>query len=80
MKKRLTAGELKKALEGVDDNIEVELSSDSGVDQCGDGEVIVENAYYQKIHWGPTDNLNTFERFCIYCNTFYEEEEDYEDT
>ena len=80
MKKRLTVGELKKALEGVDDNIEVELSSDSGVDQCGDGEVIVEKAYYQKVHWGPTDNLNVFERFYIYCNTFYEEEEDYEDT
>lgn len=80
MKKRLTVGELKKALEGVDDNIEVELSSDSGVDQCGDGDVIVENAYYQKIYWGPTDNRNVFERFCIYCNTFCEEEEDYEDT
>ncbi len=38
MKKRvLTVGELRKALEGVPDNLEVRLSSDSGVGQ-GEGE------------------------------------------
>ena len=42
-KKVLTVGELKKALEGVPDNLEVRLSSDTGVDQ-GMGEIIVEFA------------------------------------
>lgn len=42
-KKPLTVGELRKALEGVPDNLEVELSSDTGVDQ-GLGRIIVESA------------------------------------
>ncbi len=42
-KKALTVGELKKALEGVPDNLEVQLSSDTGVDQ-GEGEIVVESA------------------------------------
>ena len=42
-KKALTVGELKKALEGVPDNLEVRLSSDTGVDQ-GEGEIIIESA------------------------------------
>lgn len=31
---KLTVGKLKKALENVSDDLEVELWSDSGVDQC----------------------------------------------
>ena len=42
-KKALTVGELRKALEGVPDDLKVQLSSDSGVDQ-GMGEIIIESA------------------------------------
>lgn len=42
--KPLTVGELRKALDGVPDDLEVRLSSDTGVDQ-GEGEIIVERAY-----------------------------------
>jgi len=43
MGKSLTVGELKKALEGVPDELEVRLGSDTGVDQ-GEGNIIVEQA------------------------------------
>lgn len=42
-KKALTVGELRKALEGVPDDLKVQLSSDTGVDQ-GEGEIIIESA------------------------------------
>ena len=43
---KLTVGNLKKALENVPDELEVELWSDSGVDQSDDdSEVIVEDAF-----------------------------------
>lgn len=46
MIKKLTVGKLRKALENVPDDLEVELWSDSGVDQSDDGsEVIIEDAY-----------------------------------
>lgn len=47
MSKKLTVGELKKALENVPDELEIELWSDSGVDQCDydDQEVVVEKAW-----------------------------------
>lgn len=41
--KALTVGELKKALVDVPDDLEVRLSSDTGVDQ-GEGEIIIESA------------------------------------
>lgn len=41
--KNITVGELKKALENVPDDLEVQLTSDTGVDQ-GDSEVIVNQA------------------------------------
>ena len=41
--KALTVGELKKALDGVPDELEVQLSSDTGVDQ-GMGEIVIEFA------------------------------------
>lgn len=40
MDKKLTVGQLKKALENAPDELEVELSSDTGVDQ-GESEVII---------------------------------------
>lgn len=45
--KKLTVKELKKALENVPDELEIELWSDSGVDQCDDNDfdVIIEEAY-----------------------------------
>lgn len=45
--KPLTVGELRKALDGVPDDLEVRLSSDTGVDQ-GEGKIIVENAHWMK--------------------------------
>ena len=49
---KLTVRELKKALENVPDELEVELWSDSGVDQSDDdSEVIVEDAFrHQQRH------------------------------
>lgn len=44
MSMALTVGELRKALEGVPDELEIELSSDTGVDQ-GEGRIVVEDAY-----------------------------------
>lgn len=45
--KKLTVGELKEALKDVSDDVEIELMSDTGVDQCEDSDyaVIVEEAY-----------------------------------
>lgn len=64
MAKKLTVGELKKALENVPDELEVELWSDTGVDQCDDddSDVVVEEAHLGK------------ESFVIYAN-FREMEE-----
>lgn len=47
MGKKLTVGELKKALENVPNELEVELWSDTGIDQCDDDdfEVVVEKAW-----------------------------------
>lgn len=65
-KKNLTVGQLKKALEGVPDDLEVQLSSDSGVDQ-GIGEIVVEFA--RRVTYG---NVDYFE---IYANDTGEEDE-----
>ena len=43
MAKELTVGELRKAIEGVPDDLKVKISSDTGVDQ-GEGMVIIESA------------------------------------
>ena len=66
MLKKLTVGELRKALQGVPDNLIVELASDSGVDQCGDGDVVIEKA------WRVT--FENYDRFWIYCNVREDEE------
>ena len=61
----LTVGKLKEALNDVPDNLEVRLSSDTGVDQGYDGKIIVENAYR------TTFNMNSGELidyFTIYAN------------
>ncbi|PXX73400.1 hypothetical protein [Dielma fastidiosa] len=44
MNKSLTVKELRKALEGVPDELEVKLDSDTGVDQGGIGEIVIEMA------------------------------------
>ena len=73
----LNAGSLRKALDGVPDDVPVRLSSDTGVDQ-GEGTIIVENASY--VHYGPTkDNgRQAIEHFDIYANDVdcNEDEED----
>lgn len=84
MKKQLTVGELKKALEGVPDNIEVKLSSDTGVDQSDfGGEIIIEEAY--RVHYKLPDGEkfddtgdNEVDYFAIYCNDIDEDEDDYD--
>lgn len=57
MKQKLTVGELRKALEGVPDNLEVVLSSDSGVDQ-GEGEIIIESA--RRVTYGNVDYFDIY--------------------
>ncbi|MDL2302064.1 hypothetical protein LJC58_06900, partial [Lachnospiraceae bacterium OttesenSCG-928-D06] len=64
---------LRKALEGISDEVEVRLSSDTGVDQ-GEGEIIVESATHVKYN---TENFGLIEYFSIYANDHdYEEDED----
>lgn len=70
--KILTVGELKKAIDGVPDEIEVRLSSDTGVDQ-GEGEIIVESAMY--IKYNSSDGTPV-EHFDIYANDHDDFEED----
>lgn len=78
---KLTVGELKKALENVPDELEVELWSDSGVDQdnYGDDFVVIENAYRHtyELKEGRTfeDGTNKVDYFVIYANFRSKEEE-----
>lgn len=80
----LTVGELKKSLEGVPDNLEVKLSSDTGVDQSDfGGDIIIEDAY--RVHYKLPDGEkfddtgdNEVDYFAIYCND-RDEDDDYED-
>ena len=76
---KLTVGKLKKALENVPNDLEVELWSDSGVDQSGDGsEVIIEDAFRHQYTLPEgekyDDGTNSIDYFVIYAN--YEEEEE----
>jgi len=70
----LTVGKLRKALEGVPDDLEIELWSDSGVDQCeyDDCEVVIEDAYRHqyKLPNGETfeDGSDEEDYFVIYAN------------
>lgn len=61
MNNRLTAGELRKALANVPDDVPVVLSSDTGVDQ-GMGEIIVLSAHYYNY---PQHDIR---EFAIYAN------------
>lgn len=77
----LTVGDLKKALEGVPDNLEVRLSSDSGVDQ-GIGRIIVESARRVKYDLPECqhfeDGSTGVDYFDIYANDTGESEDDEE--
>lgn len=72
--KKLTVGELKKALENVPNELEVELWSDSGVDQCDDDdyEVVIEEAYRHTYELEGEkqfeDGSNKVDYFAIYAN------------
>lgn len=70
MKERLTVGQLKKALKDIPDDLEVYLSSDSGVDQCDNGEIVIEEAKRITLDFGAT----YIDRFDIYCNIVSDEE------
>lgn len=79
MSKKLTVGELRKALENVPDELEIELWSDSGVDQSDDdSEVVIEDAYRHTFEL-PNGEVfddtgeNKVDYFVIYAN--YREEE-----
>ena len=71
---KLTVGKLRKALEGIPDDLEIELWSDSGVDQCeyDDCEVVIEDAYRHqyKLHNGEIfeDGSDEEDCFVIYAN------------
>ena len=78
---KLTVGKLKKALENVPDKLEVELWSDSGVDQSSDdSEVVIEDAYRHQyiLPDGQTfeDGTNRIDYFVIYANYRDENEEE----
>lgn len=78
--KALTVGELKKALEGVPDNLKVILSSDSGVDQSPDeGTIVIEDAYRVKYDLPDGQRFDDtgetgVDYFTIYCNDRDEDE------
>lgn len=70
--KKLTVGQLKKALENVPDDLKVELSSDTGVDE--DERVIINGAQrfnYKTIHGAQVDY---FAIFADYVDELEEEE------
>jgi len=77
---KLKVGELKKALENIPDELEIELWSDTGVDQSQEGyKVVIEKAYRHtyKLPEGEifTDTgENKADYFVIYAN--YVDEED----
>jgi hypothetical protein len=78
---KLTVGKLKKALENVPDELEVELWSDSGVDQSDDdSEVVIEDAYRHtyELEKGKQfeDGSNKVDYFVIYANYRDENEEE----
>lgn len=78
---KLTVGKLKKALENVPDELEVELWSDSGVDQSDDdSEVVIEDAYRHQytLSDGQTfeDGTDRIDYFVIYANYRDENEEE----
>lgn len=79
--KRLTVGDLKKALENVPNNVPIMLASDTGVDQtgCEELEIIVTDAYRSKFNL-PNGKVfedtgtNGYDELRIYCNKFYTDE------
>ena len=68
--KNITVGELRKALEGVPDELEVRLDSDSGIDQRL-GTVIIESA--ERISY--SNSFGDVDYFRIYANDVEEDDE-----
>lgn len=77
MKELFTVEKLKKSLENVPDNLEVRISSDTGVDQ-GEGEIVIEDAYRvnYKLPEGKhfEDGSTSVDYFTIYANDIEEDE------
>lgn len=61
MAKNFTVGELKKVIADLPDDLELKLSSDTGVDQ-GEGRIIIENVYRVKYEnkYGKIDYLSVY--------------------
>lgn len=72
MVKSLTVGKLKSVIADLPDDLEVRLSSDTGVDQ-GEGTIIIEDAYRTKYE---TANFKV-DYLTIYANDI--DEDDWED-
>lgn len=68
MNKHLTVGELRKAIESVPDELEVKLDSDTGIDQGGLGEIVIEMA--RRVQYGDVDY------FEIYANDICDDDEE----
>lgn len=64
--KVLIVGELRKAIEGVPDNLEVRLSSDTGVDQGGIGRIVIESA--RRVKYDLPNGKTGVDYFDIYAN------------
>lgn len=80
VKNVLTVGRLREALKDVPDNLEVKLSSDTGVDQ-GEGEIIIEDAYRTKYDLPDgrkfEDGSTGVDYFTIYANDQGNADEEY---
>ena len=80
MNKSLTVGQLKEALKDVPDNIPVVLSSDTGVDQGDEGEIVVLSAgrHNYTLPDGQVfedTGKNYVDEFWIYCNEIVEDDD-----
>ncbi len=73
MKDVLTVGKLRESLEDVPDDLEVRLSSDSGVGQ-GMGEIVIEDAYRVTYDLPKGQKFADTEKTCVDYFTIYANE------
>lgn len=71
--RNITVGELRKAIEEVDDSVELRLDSDTGVDQ-GMGRIVIESAKYTK--YAPKGTDNVIEYVSIYANDIEDDDDE----
>lgn len=68
MQNKLIVKDLIELLKGVDENYEIRITSDTGVDQCAEGMVVVENIFVN-------DCMKTLD---IYANVRIEDEDGFD--